>query len=92
MTVVQNKQKSFRLSDLAVKMLARMADHIGVTETAIVEMALREKFRREGYDEAMLKLMFTDIEEIPAAQDESENKGAYKEPSLVQRRTKDGLR
>jgi hypothetical protein len=37
-------RKNFRLSDLANDLLARGAQALGITETAFVELAVREKF------------------------------------------------
>lgn len=41
------RPKSFRLSDEAVQKLAKLAEHFGLTETAVIEMLIREKARTE---------------------------------------------
>jgi predicted transcriptional regulator len=38
---------SFRLSDKAVECLAQLADHLGVSRTSVLELALRQLARRE---------------------------------------------
>lgn len=37
-------RKNFRLSDVCNDQLARGADALGITETAFIELAVREKF------------------------------------------------
>jgi hypothetical protein len=39
---------SFRLSDEALRLLARMSERSGITKTAVFELAIREKAKREG--------------------------------------------
>jgi DNA-binding PadR family transcriptional regulator len=41
-------QKAFRLSDEGRSLLAALAQRLGVTETAVVELAIREKAKQEG--------------------------------------------
>jgi len=43
-------RKNFRLSDAANDVLARGAQSLGITETAYVELAVREKFRKDGIE------------------------------------------
>jgi predicted transcriptional regulator len=39
---------SFRLSDEARRLLALLAEKLSISHTAILELAIREKARREG--------------------------------------------
>lgn len=43
-------RKNFRLSDYANDLLAKGAQALGITETAYVELAVREKFRKDGVE------------------------------------------
>jgi hypothetical protein len=39
--------KSFRLTDEAVRILEELESHLGLSQTAVVEMALRTLYRKE---------------------------------------------
>jgi predicted transcriptional regulator len=41
---------SFRLSDEALRMLAELEGSLGVKRTAVVELAIRQLYRKEGKD------------------------------------------
>lgn len=45
---MKNKPTSVRLSDDAKRLIKLMSDKLGISQTAIIELAIREKARREG--------------------------------------------
>ncbi len=44
---MKNKPTSVRLSDDAKRLIRLMADKLGISQTAIIELAIREKAKRE---------------------------------------------
>ena len=42
--------KSFRISVKGERLLLILSEHIGVNQTSIIEMAIREMAKREGID------------------------------------------
>ncbi len=45
---MKNKPTSVRLSDDAKRLIKLMAAKLGISQTAVIELAIREKARREG--------------------------------------------
>ncbi len=42
------KQKAFRLSDEGQELLSLLSDRLGVNQTAVIELAIRDKAKAEG--------------------------------------------
>jgi predicted transcriptional regulator len=45
---MKNKPTSVRLSDDAKRLINLMSQKLGISQTAIIELAIREKAKREG--------------------------------------------
>jgi predicted transcriptional regulator len=45
---MKNKPTSVRLSDDAKRLIKLMSQKLGISQTAIIELAIREKAKREG--------------------------------------------
>jgi predicted transcriptional regulator len=45
---MKNKPTSVRLSDDAKRLIAEMSRQLGISQSAIIELAIREKAKREG--------------------------------------------
>jgi predicted transcriptional regulator len=45
---MKNKPTSVRLSDDAKRLISELSRKLGVSQTAIIELAIREKAKREG--------------------------------------------
>lgn len=45
---MKNKPTSVRLSDDAKRLIAELSRKLGISQTAIIELAIREKAKREG--------------------------------------------
>lgn len=45
---MKKKLTSIRLSDDAKRLITLMSEKLGISQTAIIELAIREKAKREG--------------------------------------------
>ena len=45
---MRKKSTSFRLSEQSLKLLSDLATQLGISQAAVLEVAVREKWRKDG--------------------------------------------